>query len=157
MLSRFRKEGWRAEGYAGFEPLLSATTRDIPSLPGVYAVVRAQPGPVSFLATSSGGHFKGKDPTVSTSVLTTNWVHDTDTVYIGKATNLRSRISQYQRFGNGKQAPHWGGRLVWQLGERNTLLICWKAVQEDPRESERQIIAEFLSVLRARPFANLKD
>jgi hypothetical protein len=51
---------------------------------------------VTFTPTSSAGHFKGKDPTVAIPVLMPNWVDNTHTVYIGKATSLRARLRQYR-------------------------------------------------------------
>ena len=90
-------------------------------------------------------------------VLQSNWVDDTDTVYIGKATSLRSRLRQYAAFGAGKPIGHWGGRYIWQLADASSLLVCWRPTTTTPASVESALIADFVSVFGKRPFANLRD
>ena len=109
------------------------------------------------LEVGTGGLFKGKNPNVAVSELKSNWVDGTCVVYIGKATTLSKRISQYLKFGNGKSIGHWGGRLIWQIKDSKDLQICWKPVDADPREEEMRLIADFKRQYGGkRPFANLK-
>ena len=67
-----------------------------------------------FLDQSIGGHFKGRNPTVTVAELQRAWVDAAIVFYIGKAggTNseatLRSRLRQYMQFGKRK--------TVWALG-----------------------------------------
>lgn len=153
-------------GFTGFkkmETLLNDST-SIPKMKGVYMVLRINPEPPKFLKTGTGGHFKGKDPNVSISILNSNWVEDTIVVYIGKAgsegssATLHSRLNQYFKFGQGKNIGHHGGRLIWQLGDSKDLIVCWKALpKDDPRNIESGLIRDFVSIYSARPFANLAD
>lgn len=99
---------------------------------------------------------------VSIAELEANWVEGTSVVYIGKAggvgssATLQKRISQYIRFGQGANVGHWGGRYIWQLADSRDLVVCWKILtNEEPREVERLMIADFIDVHGGkRPFAN---
>ena len=156
---------------AGFEGFCSVEKlRDdlsgIPAVQGVYMVVYQGNGMPEFLEVGTGGLKRKKDksgklkiinPNVPVSELKSNWVKDTCVVYIGKATTLSKRISQYLKFGNGKSIGHWGGRLIWQIKDSKDLQICWKPVDADPREEEMRLIADFKRQYGGkRPFANLK-
>ncbi|HIR38243.1 MAG TPA: hypothetical protein IAC93_07720 [Candidatus Limisoma gallistercoris] len=157
---------------AGFEGFCSVEKlRDdlsgIPTVAGVYMVVYQGNGMPEFLEVGTGGLKRKKDksgklkiinPNVPVSELKSNWVKDTCVVYIGKATTLSKRISQYLKFGNGKSIGHWGGRLIWQIKDSKDLQICWKPVDADPREEEMRLIADFKRQYGGkRPFANLQD
>ena len=148
---------------AGFEGFCSVEKlRDdlsgIPAVAGVYMVVYQGNGMPEFLENGTGGFFKAKNPNVPVSELKSNWVGGTCVVYIGKATTLSKRISQYLKFGNGKSIGHWGGRLIWQIKDSKDLQICWKPVDADPREEEMRLIAYFKRQYGGkRPFANLQD
>ena len=156
---------------AGFEGFCSVEKlRDdlsgIPAVQGMYMVVYQGNGMPEFLEVGTGGLKRKKDksgklkiinPNVPVSELKSNWVKDTCVVYIGKATTLSKRISQYLKFGNGKSIGHWGGRLIWQIKDSKDLQICWKPVDADPREEEMRLIADFKRQYGGkRPFANLK-
>lgn len=142
----------------GFIPFGAAMDADLPREPGVYLVWRVPIDPVVFLERSVGGHFKGKDPTVPPDVLKAKWVDGSPLLYIGKATNLRTRLRQYARFGQGAAIGHYGGRYIWQIESSQDLLIAWMStVAEDPREVEVRLIGEFRQVFGAAPFANLAD
>lgn len=152
-------------GFSGFVRIgLLKTTgyAVIPKRPGVYVVVRDSCSPPLFLSVSIGGHFKGKDPTVTVGELTKNWVDGTPVVYIGKAgggtssATLYSRLRQYLEFGKGRDIGHWGGRYIWQLTDSDDLLLAWKPlVVEDAREVERALIQKFEMRYGKVPFANL--
>ena len=157
---------------AGFEGFCSVEKlRDdlsgIPAVRGVYMVVYQGNGMPEFLEVGTGGLKRKKDksgklkiinPNVPVSELKSNWVGGTCVVYIGKATTLSKRISQYLKFGNGKSIGHWGGRLIWQIKDSKDLQICWKPVDADPREEEMRLIADFKRQYGGkRPFANLQD
>jgi hypothetical protein len=127
-------------------------------MPGVYLVVRPQLQPPGFLEHNPGGHFKGREPTVSIRELQQAWVVGAVVIYIGKAQLLRRRLRSYMRFGEGEPAPHWGGRYVWQLADAASLLVCWKETpDEDPRQVERRLIQEFSARFGKGPFANLRN
>ena len=151
-------------GFIGFQSIaeLRATCLgDVPWERGVYVVFRESEEPPRFLATSRGGHFKGKDPTVSTELLSGKWVAGARVVYVGKAgaegkvATLRSRLRAYLDFGSGMPVGHWGGRYIWQLLNADALVICWKPTpDEDPRTLEKSLIAEFAKRYGKLPFAN---
>lgn len=148
----------KAAGFKGLIPvseLREGGSKMIPDVPGVYMVLRVSEGAPEFLETGSGGHFKGKNPNVPVAELAANWVDGTPVVYIGKATSLRKRISQYIRFGQGKPVGHWGGRYIWQLADASQLLFCWKEVDGDPEAVETEMISDFRDCYGGRPFANL--
>ena len=148
------------EGFKGFvrvEELMSN-----PKLPedekGVYVVLYTHDTRPDFMQVGTGGFFKDEDPNVSIEELEANWIDGEQIIYIGKATSLRDRLSQYMKFGIGKKRGHKGGRYVWQIKDSANLLVCWKRTDEEPRDVEKKMIAEFkLSHKGRRPFANLQD
>jgi len=137
-------ENLRAAGFGGFETVHSlrdSRLAAVPASPGVYLVLCvAEP---SFLARSSAGCYKGRDPTVAESALRQAWVHGARVIYIGKAsTSLRTRLRAYLAHGMGRRAGHWGGRFIWQLGDSAALLVAWRVeLDRSPREVERELIA----------------
>jgi len=159
-IEKFREYGF--EGFMKISDLMETACADVPSVKGIYFVLLMGSKP-KFLPKSTGGHFKGKEPTVDINVLEANWVKNTFALYIGKAgggtsrKTLRDRIKQYMRFGQGKNVGHWGGRFIWQLTDSKDLLMCWKKLLEgNPREFEKSLIAEFKTQYGKIPFANLQ-
>src|SRR5438552_16398950 len=107
-----RRSDLDSKGFEGFlttRELSAGRLKDVPRLSGVYVVVCAESEQPSFLASSLGGHFKGKDPTVLVSALESRWVVGTDVLYIGKADQLRRRINELCRYAAGDRVGHWGG------------------------------------------------
>jgi hypothetical protein len=130
---------------------------------GVYLVVRESNRPVCFLETSSGGHFKGRNPSVPVSVLRSRWLDPPKVVYIGKAggttvsTTIQVRLRSFMQFGSGHRCAHWGGRYIWQLCDAADLLVYWKSTPcKDPRQVERTLLQEFVQKYGQLPFANLR-
>jgi hypothetical protein len=159
MIDRFDETGVRelgAQGFVTFEELLGGKLSDVPRSPGVYFVLAAGDDPV-FLEFSVGGHFKGKDPTVPRDALKEAWVEAATVIYIGKANDLRRRLTEYAKFGTGAAIGHYGGRYLWQLEGSSGLRVAWIATPgQDPREVERQMLVEFATQHEGRrPFANL--
>jgi excinuclease UvrABC nuclease subunit len=74
-------------------------------------------------------------------------------VYVGKATRLRSRLSQFSRqtFDRGS---HWGGVRVLHI-PAEWRRVHW-AVCHEPRAVERAMIAAFVARCGRLPFANRK-
>lgn len=152
------RTGLEREGFIGFCTWAALERKMIPTGPGVYVVLRNGRLPRKFLATSTGGWFKGKNPTVSPEMLADAWLDEAEVLYIGKATSLQDRLWSYRRFGAGSAASHWGGRYIWHLADSTDLLVGWKPTPvANPREIERQLIADFAMVHGRRPFANMAD
>lgn len=153
-------------GFLGFVKLqdLFVNSLLIPDIKGVYMILCNDPKPPEFLEIGTGGHFKGKNPNISIQALKHNWLENTKVIYIGKAggddskATLRSRLTQYFRFGQGKNVGHYGGRLIWQIKKSKELLVCWKPLpNDDPRNAEAELIQKFVSNFKRRPFANLSN
>lgn len=130
----------------------------IDDAPGVYLILRCSTEPPVFLEKGNGGLFKGIDPNVTLDVLREKWVEGIEILYIGKAgTSLRKRLRQYMRFGDGIDAPHKGGRYIWQLADNRELLVCWKVLPAtvDPEMVEMLTIEKFKDRYGKLPFANI--
>lgn len=166
----FTRAGLIAAGFEGWRtwPQLRTTGyQDIPSLPGVYVVVRTAASAPRWTHPGTGGYFKGRNPSVSPARLDAEWVPGARSIYIGKAAarkaggandGLRKRLGEYGRFGAGEPIAHWGGRFVWQLADADRLLVAWHAItwNETAREYEKRLLARFAKLHDGRrPFANL--
>lgn len=75
----------RGGGLSRLRPLLRAAERRGARRRGVYVVYRDSDEPPHFLEVSSGGHFKGKDPTVPVALLQSAWVSGVRVLNVGKA------------------------------------------------------------------------
>ncbi|MFE2529721.1 hypothetical protein ACFXEL_36470 [Streptomyces sp. NPDC059382] len=163
------RETLALRGFRGFVPFGALGDSEVPAEAGIHVVVRPAPaGPDAsapeFLPRSPAGHFKGRDPSVDVGVLNDAWVHGATILYVGKASGgkdgrrgLRKRLDEYRRHGAGFPVGHWGGRYIWQLRDSADLLVAWRPTpDEGPGIAEASLIAEFLAVHAARPFANRK-
>jgi hypothetical protein len=147
-------------GFVSFDELRNGALKDVPQTGGVYLVVRHSKEEPSFLEESCGGHCKGKNPTELVDVLKAKWVPGTPVVYIGKGDNLRDRLRGYAAFGAGRRVGHRGGRYIWQLADRDELVVAWKPCQ--PAQTAAAFEAELVKLFKAvnggrLPFANIAD
>jgi hypothetical protein len=153
----------KKSGFTGFLTIgkLMDSRKTIDKTKGVYFVLYLYKSPPTFVEKGTGGYFKGKDPNVSIDVLKENWVDNTKVVYIGrggqkgKKSTLRKRLSQYLRFGQGKNVGHSGGRYIYQIVDSKQLVICWKTVG-DPEKVESELIDDFILIYEKLPFGNLR-
>ena len=159
-------ENWahEFEGHRSVADLWQDRSAPIPRVPGVYMVCAPDGFRPTFLETSRGGHFKGRDPTMPIADLEKLWVTGTPILYIGQAgggtskRTLRIRIRELLDFRSGKPVGHWGGRALWQIKGAEQFIISWRPLPvEDPRTVKARIIAKFKLRFGKRPFANLKD
>lgn len=144
-------------GFVGFQSvgkLRQSGLIAVPNAPGVYAILRpGSQSPPNFLERSTGGLFKGGNPSVSISKFQEKWVPDAGILYVGKAggpkqrSTLRSKILTYLEFGAGKSVAHLGGRYIWQLADADDLLVCWRIVESD---DSRNFKREMISFLKER-------
>src|SRR5262245_29453944 len=120
-----------------FEGLRSEHRRRPEEVAGIYAVIYPFDHEPKFVFPGTGGSHKKKDPNVSVEELRERWVPDSRLLYFGKAggagkkSDLRERIDDYSQFGLGEKTGHWGGRLIWQIEDSPSLLICWKPTLDD--------------------------
>lgn len=153
----FSRTWLESAGFTGFSPVtaLQASAEGVPPGPGVYVMLAPAARPGRFLETSAGGWFKGKDPTVPVDLLRNRWNEATVTLYLGKATSLRSRLRQLVRFGEGAPVGHWGGRYLWQVEGSPEFLVAWLE-DEEPEVTESRLLGSFVSTFGALPFANIQ-
>lgn len=161
----FTRDGLTALGFRGFDSVRGLGGTESSSVPdggGVYAVLRESDDPPQFLTRSTGGWFKGEDPSVPVPVLRAKWVDGAVVLYIGKADlgknndrGLSVRLGELLDFGAGCPIAHKGGRYLWQVRGSSEFVVCWLE-DPTPRASEKTLIAEFKAAHDgARPFANL--
>jgi len=154
-----------AIGFTGGIPIeqLQVSCACVPEEQGIYAILRKSSSPVQFERSSSGGHFKNRNPAAPIARLESRWVPHTEVVYIGKAggavqrSTLRSRLNSYMQFGLGQPCAHWGGRYIWQLSDAKHLLVFWALTHnEEPSHVESRLLEEFVQTYGRLPFANLR-
>jgi len=164
----FNRDSLKQDGFTGFRTLADLDFQRIPQRPGLFAVLRPDgPGPFKdrprFLAKSTAGVFKKKDPTLTADILGAAWVVDADIFYLGKAgpgskgnRGLRRQIQEFVDFGRGKPPGHWDGRLIWQLADADALHIAWKELPvERLAAAEAGYHAAFVEEYGRLPYANL--
>ena len=149
--------------FVGFLPFSALSLSDVPALPGVYAVLRTSEALPRFVEQSPAGRLKGKDPSASIETLAAKWVDGPQVLYIGKATTgsagrrgLQKRLDDFRRFGAGEAVNHPGGRYLWQLADKDELLVAWNATYEDAATVESRMLGDFVNRYDALPFANLR-
>lgn len=148
--------------FKGFKTIreLKESCSEVPSSNGVYLVLRRNNQQPIFSISSLGGYVKvpNDSPCYSLSYLQEQYVNGTCILYIGKSTNMRSRLRSYMRFGQGKRASHGGGRAIWQMTDVDDFVICWAETLENSRMVEWRMIQAFkLGHEGKRPFANMSD
>lgn len=158
MRTMFTRAHVESLGFTGFVPassLRASRCREIPGIPGVYAVLRDGEDPPVFLNESVGGWFKDNDPTVRVHVLKQRWLADSPVLYIGKAgTSLRTRVRALVDYGGGRPVGHQGGRYLWQVVGCDSFVVAWR-LAENARALESNLLDEFVSAHGQLPYANL--
>jgi hypothetical protein len=145
----FTRAGLEAAGFGGFHHLYERRQgrfARIPKSSGVYVVLRESPFPVEFF----------EDRTVPRDELTTRWVSESPLVYVGRAKNLRSRLSRLAVKGV-ESVTNWGGRIIWQIRDTESMTVAWLATPT--RRDAARLRGRFLNRFHAQhggrpPFAN---
>ena len=153
----------KENGFQGFKTIeeLRKNIDVVPTCGGVYVVLRLKDEEPVFLEKGTGGFFKKSNPNVAISKLEAKWIEKSPIVYIGKADGsatrgLRKRLDEYMRFGKGEAIGHKGGRYIWQLKDAAELVVCWKQIDGNAEQVEKQMILAFKEEYGKYPFANLR-
>ncbi|MGP9527157.1 hypothetical protein [Glutamicibacter sp. AOP5-A2-18] len=160
---QFDQKQLKEDGFTGFRSVATLEINRIPHRQGIFVVLAPSDYEPRYLNRSTAGTFKKKNPSLKPEQLEAEWVHDTEVLYIGKASpgsqgnrGLRRQIQEFIDFGNGKPPGHWDGRLIWQLRGAGKLLIAWK---ELPAEELNASLAKYHDSFHAQygklPYANL--
>lgn len=157
------RQSLKQDGFTGFRPLGDLDINRIPQKPGIFVVLRPEGFRPQFLAKSTAGIFKKKDPSLKVDTLTGEWVDGAEILYVGKAgpgskgnRGLRRQIQEFVDFGEGKPPGHWDGRLIWQLAAARSLLVAWKELPvEQLAAAEAGYHGAFTEEFGRLPFANL--
>lgn len=157
------RQSLKQDGFTGFRALADLDIIRIPQKPGIFAVLSPEGYRPNFLAKSTAGVFKKKDPSLLSDALAAEWVDGADVLYLGKAgpgskgnRGLRRQIQEFVDFGKGKPPGHWDGRLIWQLAGAGSLVIAWKELPaEQLAAAEAGYHAGFRAEFGGLPFANL--
>ena len=157
------KKALKDDGFSGFRPIEALEINRIPQHQGIFAVLRPAGFEPRFLAKSTAGVFKKKNPSLANAELSAAWVADAEVLFIGKAgpgskgkRGLRRQIQEFVDFGKGKPPGHWDGRLIWQLAEAGSLLVAWKELPAEAlNEAQANYHAQFQDHYGCLPFANL--
>lgn len=152
------------EGFDGFltvGQLHADQCATVPDARGVYVVIRESGETPRFLARSTAPSWRGMDPTRPVEDLAERWVPGAPLLYVASAPGpgvrhlLRQRVKRLLRFGHGRVVGHWGGRLVWQLGDRSALRVAWQATgDDDPEPIATRLLERFVRHFGRPPFAN---
>lgn len=168
----YSSAGLRAAHFQGFVPLKSLTRHEVlgprgsRDVEGVYVVLRPARTRPEFI---DDDHPKPRPPVMKTADLTKRWPEENaEILYIGKAPlrggegkrrdGLANRMVELQKCGLGSGTNHFGGRLIWRIADRDSLLICWKCLPEGTAaDVESLMIAGFRKSngRRVPPFANI--
>ena len=151
------------DGFTGFRVLDELEIMRVPQGPGIFAILQPEGFEPIFLAKSTAGTFKKKDPSLKKAALDAEWVPESRILYLGKASSgskgnrgLRKQIQEFMDYGRGRPTVVWDARLVWQLRDAMDLVIAWKelpAAEVNPAEASYH--AEFVGNYGRLPFANL--
>lgn len=160
---QFDRNGLKADGFSGFRAIDSLAAQRVPQGTGIFAVLVPEVFNPRFLDKSTAGVFKKKNPTLPASALAAEWVDGAVVLYLGKAgpgskgnRGLRRQIQEFLDFGHGKPPGHWDGRLIWQLGDAEKLLIAWKELPAEALgKAEADYQSAFVQEYGRLPFANL--
>ena len=131
----------------------------IPQVSGVYVVDTPRNDFMPEISSETTGpeFFKGRSLLYSAEELQKKFMQsDRKRIYIGKATNLRQRISHMIRYGMGENIPHRGGRAVWQIMNSRELLFGWCPC-ENPRGVEHEMLVAYRLAYNVYPMANWRE
>ncbi|WP_143111361.1 hypothetical protein [Hyphomicrobium facile] len=80
-----------------------------------------------------------------------HWNAGQQIIYIGRATKLRRRLSEFYRHVHGRPSPHRGGEAIKLLAA--SVEVYW-GVASDRIKAEHSMIGMFETEVGALPFGN---
>ncbi|MGG5170691.1 hypothetical protein ACQR35_00740 [Pseudarthrobacter sp. J1738] len=157
------KKTLREDGFAGFRVFDEIDMMRVPQGPGIFAILQPVDFEPVFLAKSTAGTFKKKDPSLKREALEAEWIPEAKVLYLGKASagsqgnrGLRKQIQEFMDYGRGRPTVVWDARLIWQLRDALDLVIAWKEIPaEELSNAEAGYHAAFIAEHGRLPFANL--
>lgn len=139
----FTRDGLEAAGFKGFHHLYERREErfaEVPEGPGVYAVLRESERPVEFVDPDGNG------------ALAERWVPDAQVVYIGRADTLRRRLSRLAVKGAGRAVADWSGRVIWQIGDTESMTVAWLGtLPDDSGKLRARLLDSFSAQHGGRP------
>jgi hypothetical protein len=161
----------KADGFIGFVPLRSfqkvSILREGLDAEGVYAVVRESVMRPVFLEDT---HPKPRPKIYTAGDAEARWINGAQILYFGKGPlrkprhgrrqGLAQRIHEMRAHGYAGAANHYGGKLLWQVEDRGTLLVAWKVVADGAADAtETALIKRFMATddSHRTPFANVNQ
>lgn len=168
----YSRAGLQSAHFRGFVPLMTLTRADVlgplgnADVEGVYVVLREASSTPEFIEDD---HPNPRPPVMATERVAKRWPEENPAVlYIGKAplraakrgkrNGLANRILEFQKCGFSGGANHFGGRLVWRIADRDSLLICWKCLPEGTAADVESLMIEGFKKSNRKnfpPFANI--
>ena len=151
------------QGFTGFRALDELEIMRVPQGPGIFAILQPADFEPVFLAKSTAGTFKKKDPSLKPAALEAEWVPEAKVLYLGKASagsqgnrGLRKQIQEFMDYGRGRPTVVWDARLIWQLRDAMDLVVAWKEFPAaEVNRAEAAFHAQFVESYGRLPFANL--
>lgn len=85
------------------------------------------------------------------------WLPDESILYIGKASELKSRIGNYYRTPLGERGPHAGGHWIKSLRILGDLFVHYAETSSHPEASESALLREFVRRVSSSTRISLRD
>ena len=165
----FMIDDLRADGFGGFLQLKSflkvAVAGNGPDVEGVYAIVRESAARPAF---KEDAHRKPRPKIYSAAEAEARWVEGAQTLYLGKGPlrklskvrrqGLAQRLHELRAHGYDGAANHYGGKLLWQIDDMDSLIVAWKVLPAGAADaSETALIHRFMNKdsLHRAPYANI--
>lgn len=164
--------GLLAAHFKGFIPLKSLTRSDVlgprgsADVEGVYLVLREARTRPEFIEDD---HPNPRPPVMTTEKVSHRWPDKSpEILYIGKAPlraekgkrrdGLANRMMEFQKCGFFGGVSHFGGRLIWRIADKASLLICWKCLPEGTAADVESLMVDGFRKSNSQklpPFANI--
>ena len=165
----FTIDDLQADGFVGFVPLAAFekpfVMGDGPDVEGVYVVLRESAVRPTFREDT---HRKPRSKIYTAAQAEAEWVDGSQMLYVGKGPlrkprrgrrqGLAQRINEMRAHGHDGGANHYGGKLLWQIEDTDSLLIAWKVLIEGTADDvETALIRRFMDQAESgrTPYANI--